>query len=309
MSTTYSHVNNSMIRLYLHGGHAMGDTLIAMCLFNSLNQPIHITTSIDSWYTTWKRIFNIGNQIQLEPVAGSTMWPNPPHPKHLESFKIFSRYDQFEYITAFGQTLPVGRRGKQSAAILINDGNYIKDDKFFDNIQGRDDPYPFIKFHTKETYNTILDLVQSAGYDPIIIDSRDISAEHKVFILNELCDFVIGYEGGVCHLAHALKIPAIILPWRSHPGEYHVTDFLHLDKRTYLIRNEKELNSWTVANLKDLVNNLHNEMGYNNQWMITDTFPDPRAFVDHFRAGSNEKFAMQLDWALQYTTNPTLGGY
>jgi hypothetical protein len=298
-----------MIQLYLHGGHTMGDTLIAMCLFNSLGQPVHITTSIDSWYATWKRIFNIGDQIQLEPVAGSGMWPNPPHPKHLESFKVFSRYDQFDHVTVFGQSLHTGRRGKKSAAILINDGNYVKDDQFFANIQDKTDPYPFIKFHTKKTYDTILNLVQSAGYDPMIIDSRDISADHKVFLLNELCDFVIGYEGGMCHLAHALKIPAIILPWRVEPGEYHVTDFLHLDKRTYFIRNAKELDSWTADYLVDLVNNLHNETGYNNQWMISNTFPDPSEFVEHFRRGSDKKFAMQLDWVLQYTTQPTLGGY
>jgi hypothetical protein len=122
-----------MIQLYLQGGHAMGDTLMSMCLFNSLNQPVHITTGIDSWYTTWKRIFNIGNQINLDPVINSVAWIDPPHPKHLESFKIFSRYDQFDYVNVFGQSLPIGRRGKKLAAVLINDGNYVKDFEFFSN--------------------------------------------------------------------------------------------------------------------------------------------------------------------------------
>ena len=298
-----------MIQLYLHGGHTMGDTLMAMCLFNSLNQPVHITTSIDSWYIAWKRIFNIGDQIQLEPVAESSMWLDPPHQPHLESFKIFSRYDQFDYVNIFGQFLPVGRRGKKFVAVFVNDGNYTKNSEFFSNIKNQYDPYPFIKFHTKETYNTILDLVQSAGYDPVIIDNRDISVEHKVFILNELCDFVIGYEGGMCHLAHALKIPAIILPRREHPGQYYIADFLHLDKRTYLVRDIKELKSWTADILKDLVNDLHNETGYNNQWMTESTFPNPAKFVDYFQAGSTESFTMQIDWALQYMDNPTLGGY
>jgi hypothetical protein len=298
-----------MIQLYLHGGHTMGDTLMAMCLFNSLNQPVHITTKVNSWYVKWKNIFNIGDQIVLDPVENCETWVRPPHLKLLESFKIFSRYDQFDHVTVFGQSLPVGRRGKKLAAVLVNDGNYAKDSEFFSNIKNHEDPYPFIKFHTKETYNAILDLVQSAGYDPVIIDNRDISVEHKVFILNELCDFVIGYEGGMCHLAHSLKIPAIILPRREYPGQYHITDFLHLDKRTYLVRDIKELKSWTADVLTDLVTDLHNETGYNNQWMTATNFPDPTEFVEHFRAGSHESFAMQIDWALQYMDNPTLGGY
>jgi hypothetical protein len=282
---------------------------MAMCLFNSINQPVHITTSVKSWYIKWKSIFNIGNQIQLDPVEKSAVWLNPPHPRHLESFKLFSRYDQFEKVTVFGQSFPIGQRGKKLVAVLVNDGNYVKDAEFFSKIQNQDDVYPFIKFHTKKTYNTILDLVQATGYDPVIIDSRDISLEHKVFMLNELCDFVIGYEGGMCHLAHALKIPAIILPWRVQPGEYHLTDFLHLDRRTYFVRNVEEIDSWSTTDLKTLVDRLYNETGYNNQWMTDESFPDPAKFLDHFRAGSSETFAMQLDWALQYTTNPTLGGY
>ena len=298
-----------MIRLYLHGGHTMGDTLMAMCLFNSLNQPVHLTTGIDSWYVKWKSIFNIGNQILLDPVEKCTTWASPPHPQHLESFKLFSRYDQFEKITVLGQSFAIGRRGKKLAAVLINDGNYVKDAEFFSNINNQDDPYPFIKFHTKKTYNEILDLVQATGYDPVIIDSRDISVEHKVFMLNELCDFVIGYEGGMCHLAHSLKIPAVILPWRVVPGETQQPDFLHLDRRTYFVRDANEILSWSTTDLKTLIDGLYNETGYNNQWMIKSTFPDPTNFVNYFKAGSADSFTMQIDWALQYMDNPTLGGY
>ena len=298
-----------MIQLYLAGGHTMGDTLMAMCLFNSLNQPVHITTGIDSWYTTWKRIFNIGNQVELDPIVNSVTWMDPPHPKHLESFKIFSRYDQFDYVNVFGQSLPVGRRGKKLAAVLVNDGNYAKDSAFFSNIKDQDDPYPFIKFHTKETYNAIVDLIQATGYDPVIIDSRDISIEHKVFVLNELCDFVIGYEGGMCHLAHSLKIPAVILPWRVVPGETQQTDFLHLDRRTYFVRDVNEISSWSVEHFKTLIDGLYNETGYNNQWMTESTFPDPAKFIDYFKTRSTESFTIQIDWALQYMDNPTLGGY
>jgi hypothetical protein len=55
----------------------------------------------------------------------------------------------------------------------------------------------------------------------------------------------------------------------------------------------------------NLVDKLHNEGG-NNQWLTTT---DPTDFINHYQAGSGEQFNQQLDWVLQYTDNPTLGGY
>jgi hypothetical protein len=289
-----------MISVYQQGGHTTGDTLMAITMFNSLNQPVHITTGINSWYNTWKAIFDIGNQITLTNVQTCPEWLAPVNPE-LESFKVFNRYDQFDHVCLFGQTFPINAKRKKGAAILVNNGEYAKDDKFFAQVASTTS-YPYTKFHTRETNDRILNLVQSAGYDPYYIDSKDITIDHKVFILNELCDFVIGYEGGMCHLAHALKIPAIILPWRVPLSNTQVTDFLHLDKKTYFIRNVKELESF---NLTDTVEMLYNDGG-NNQWLHTN---DPTEFVKHYSSGSSKKFNDQLNWVLQYTNNPTLGGY
>jgi hypothetical protein len=110
-------------------------------------------------------------------------------------------------------------------------------------------------------------------------------------------------------LAHSLKIPAVILPWRVIPGETHQTDFLHLDRRTYFVRDVDEILSWSVGHFKTLIDGLYCETGYNNQWMTESTFPNPTKFVDYFKAGSADSFTMQIDWALQYIDNPTLGGY
>jgi len=296
-----------MINLYTLGGHTMGDTLIAISLFNSLNQPVHITTSANSWYIRWKRIFDIGNQITITVDPEHPNFTNPPHPRFLESFKLFNRYRLNDHICLFDQNFTIGRRGKKSVAVMINDGKYIKNSEFFSRLEQEPiTEYPWTKFHARSTYNFIIDLVQAAGYDPVIIDSLDISVEHKTFILNELCDFVIGYEGGICHLAHALEIPAIILPRRV---EDTIHDLLHLDKKTYLIRNVTELLNWSPEYLTNLVDVLHDETGYNNVWLTAPTAPDPGPIVDRYKNASDDKFREQLPWVLQYTDNPTLGGY
>jgi hypothetical protein len=300
-------VNTYMIQLYLHGGHTLGDTLMAMCMFNSLNQPVHIVTSMNSWYITWKQIFDIKEQVTLDPVEACPTWINPPHERHLESFKIFSRYDQFDHITLDGKNFPIYSRRKKKAAILINDGSYADTDLFFSSVNNSNE-YPFVKYHKKETYDAIFSLVQSAGYEPVVIDSKQMPIEQKIFVLNEDCDFVIGYEGGLCHLAHALKIPAVILPWRVVAGEY-TTDFLHIDKRTYFIRHVEELLSFDPNNFKSLIDQLHEESGYNNIWMTDEVFPDPSRFLEHYCRDSGSSFTNQFRWAQPYTTKFALGGY
>ena len=81
-----------MIRVYQRGGHTMGDTLIAMSLFYSLNQPVHITTSSASLYPMWKDVLNIDDRITIDIDDYCDLYFDPPHPRFLESFKIYNRY-------------------------------------------------------------------------------------------------------------------------------------------------------------------------------------------------------------------------
>jgi hypothetical protein len=295
-----------MIQVYQHGGHTMGDSLIAVCMYNSLNEPVHITTGIDSWYIKWKNIFNIGDQVTLTPTAACPTWLNPPHPKFLESFKFFNRYDQFDQVTLFNHTFPIGRTDKKCVAIFINNGAFVKNDDFFNLVESnKNGEYPYSKFHTRSTYDFIIRLVQNAGYDPLIIDHKDISVEHKVFLLNELCDFAIGYEGGMMHLAHSLRIPTIMLPWRATGYD---SDFMHLDKKTYFVRDVEEIFTWTAKQLVELVDGLRTESAYNNQWLVDPICPDPGNLLKRLE-GSNDQFYAQLAWVTSHMDKITLGGF
>lgn len=290
----------------------MGDSLIAMSLFNSLNEPVHLTTADDSYYNIWKSVFCVGDQVSVTIDNNHPAYPDPPHPRFLESFKVYNRYLEPEKICLFGQTFPTGRRGKKSVAIFVNNGNDIKDSEFFNKIDTSRE-YPYLKFHPWFVYEQIIKLVQAAGYDPVIIDHKHTPIEHKIFLLNELCDFVIGYEGGMCHIAHCLRLPVIMLPRRERFAmgavRHYVTDFLHIDNRTYFVRQLDEILYWSPAELLDKVDGLYKCHGYNNQWMTQPGFPDPKAFVDHWYTNSSDQFRAQHDWVIAHMDRLSLGGY
>jgi hypothetical protein len=303
------------IEVYHFSGHTMGDTLMAMSLWSSLNEPVVLHTTLNSWYSKWKSILDIDDRITIHeyeylPVDKRT------HPNWLEGFKIFSRYVQTDHINLWGTTFKIGRPNKRCAAIFVSDGR-VKDQAFFDLLEQDDiHEYPYYKFFNKQAYQGINDLVMRAGFEPIVIDDKSISLEHKTFILNELCEFAIGYEGGMTHLAHVLKVPTIIIPWhntnRAHSNnstEYHALQesWLHLDKKTYIAKNAKEVIDWDPEHLKFLVQDLHNDNG-NNYWLKGSNFPSPDPLLE-FLSGSHQGFHDQVAWAKQHITNPTIGGF
>jgi hypothetical protein len=304
-----------MIQIYYQGGHTMGDTLMAMSLYYSLDYPVHISSRRSNWYTRWKTVLDIDARITISELDECEHWVNPPHPKFMEGFKVFSKYLPIDHIRMFDTNFPVGKRGKKCAAILVNNGDHVKDTEFFDRTQKSIDAkngldYPFNKYYNKRTFDFLVDLVHSAGYDILMVDGKDISLEQKTFMLNEYCDFVIGYEGGMCHLAHILKLPVIIIPWVNVnivEEQYTPMENIHLDRKTYFLQDREEIFSWTPEHLKNIVDRLYNDGG-NNRWLNCPGFPDPKAYLDYL-SNSGDNFKAQVNWALQNISNPTLGGF
>jgi len=288
----------------------MGDTLMAMCLLNSFNEPVHLTTNPESIYLDWKRILNIGDQITIDVQQYFVRNLEAGHPI-IECFKFFNRYITPETVNLFGTQFKTGRRGKKCVGIMINNGEHVKDAAFFDRLKDIPlDTYPYSKFYPKSTLYDIIDLVHAAGYDPVIIDNKGISMEHKIFVLNELCDFVIGYEGGMCHVAHTLGVPSIILPWRMRSttgGDIVHNEFLHLDRKTYFVRDSEKLKSWTPTQLLEIVDGLYNDQG-NNIWLNDPKFPSIEPLMKHLE-GSDDRFYSQVEWVKSHMDRVTLGGF
>lgn len=305
------------ITVYQRSGHTMGDTLTAMCLFHSLREPVHVYTSAESWYSRWKSILDISDQITITEIHARS--PELDTDFWLEGFKVYSPYIDIDHVRLFDQNFEVGRQGKPCAAILINNGDDVKDEYFWNTVAGTVKPgapveYPYNKFYSESVYNHANKLIMAAGYDPLVIDSKAISIEQKVYLLNELCEFAISYEGGMTHLAHVLKIPVIVLPWRGADQYSPETtgvgpigeSWLHLDRRSYFLNSYQELLTWNKQRLIDMVEQLHNLQG-NNYWLRHPSFPSDEPLLD-FLKGSGEKFFQQVAWSKQHVDCPILGG-
>jgi hypothetical protein len=71
-----------------------------------------------------------------------------------------------------------------------------------------------------------------------------------------MCDFVIGYEGGIAHLSHMLDTPTFILPWRINTI---LPELLHLDKKTYFCQSVNEVIGWSKFEVLEKVDQLTNK--------------------------------------------------
>jgi hypothetical protein len=102
-------------------------------------------------------------------------------------------------------------------------------------------------------------------------------------LLNELCDAVIGYEGGICHLAHILEVPSFILPWHHHITSWVAFEdwkiemqMHHLDKKTYFLNSIDELLNFSTDDFIDKIQSLKNNNGNNfilsNEVAINESF-------------------------------------
>lgn len=175
--------------------------------------------------------------------------------------KVFSPYISTDLINVFGQTYKTGCRsikfGQRKPCIALGCFSSKRNFEILTD-SGADETYnqfPKVRHYTTETNSKIFDFLLKCGYDVINLDSFQVSLEHKIFMLNELCDAVVTYEGGLAHIAHVLKIPTIILPWRNHTNNLQ-QHLLHLDSKTYFAKSIEEVLSWTRNDLYNLIDGL-----------------------------------------------------
>lgn len=142
-----------------------------------------------------------------------------------------------------------------------------------------DKEWPYVRYATLNEYAFLFKLIKLAGYEIITVDNLNISLQEKIRFMNDNVACVIGYEGGLCHLAHVLKIPCIILPWFNKddpdpgPGvlknvQKLLVHMYHMDKKTYIPENFDEMASWDADKLKKIIESLRYDHG--NNWFINN---------------------------------------
>jgi hypothetical protein len=229
-----------------------------------------VVSNSDNIVYDLKRIFNISDE-QLIIEQGAHGFPD----LETDELGTYAPYYYSDSLTLFGQSCLIKKSKKPCVALAMHHGQGLGQ-----HLESKRMPYN--KFATAEQYQNVFTWLTNMGYDVITMNQSSVNLEQKVYLLNELCEFVIGYEGGLQHLAHMLKIPCIVFPWRYndagddpvYPGMYYETHRFHADRRTWFLQDTNEVLSWGPDNLAQLLDNLHSEQG-NNILFESGTVIDP----------------------------------
>jgi hypothetical protein len=142
-------------------------------------------------------------------------------------------------------------------AFVDKDYNFIRnDDRARPVSEGNALRYdiPQRKFRSLEYYSKFFELARRCGYDVITLDAHE-KLDQKVEFLLKNCAAVIGYEGGIAHLCHMLRIPYIMLDHQqpnTNPYGVFQCDMMHQAKTVHILRDEEkflQLERWQLSNL------------------------------------------------------------
>ncbi len=266
--------------------NGVGSTLCWLSFLLHTNSPVTIQVSpsqIDQLdvVNRLKQIFDISDsKILLEVDNNLTDMTQLSRPS--DTSKLFAPYIKFNNV-------PYGKKPCIGIACANRAGHVVTRDQL-SNIDTK--WFPYNKYYPIEDNAKIFELVKRAGYDVITFDCQDFSLEQKITVMANLCDAVIGYEGGLCHFAHALGIPTIILPWQfGSQGNELITEhsmtvqLLHLDEKTFFVNHIHDILNWTPEFLINTINDLKESCGnnifLNPNYRIRMLSDLSRVYIDH----------------------------
>ena len=261
----------------------LGIIIIQLSFLLAMRRPVTaVVANADNLVYDFKRIFQIPDSI-LTIEQGADGYPD------LESDELctYAPYFFSNTITLFGQDFSTAKKKKPCVALAMHHGSGLGEDL---PLKGM----PFNKFATADEYHQIFAMLTGAGYDVIVMNHASIDVERKIFLINELCEFVVGYEGGIAQLAHVLKVPAIILPWKYndmghapvYPGILYEPHRYHVDPKTYFLNSVNELLNLSKHDLDHLVERLYNDGG-NNILFDPGVTLNPNTLEIHTASGLN----------------------
>ncbi len=218
----------------------------------------------------FKRIFQIPDS-QLTIESGTHGHPD------LETDELctYAPYFHADHVRVLGKEYSTAPKPKTCVALAMHHDGGLTDPTGHSGM-------PYNKFATADEYNHLIQHLTVLGYDVITMNQSSMMLEQKIYLLNELCDFVVGYEGGLGHLAHVLQIPYFCLPWRLNdmghpgvqPGLWLEAQRFHADRRTWFLQDTAEFLGWDKQQLADMIDRLHDQQG-NNILFQAGTTMDP----------------------------------
>ena len=244
----------------------LGDTIGMLSVFLASKKPVVLTETDPDTCNQLKKIFQISDQrLTVKKVS---QIPNPDRWMSLKS-KLFVPYFNCETIQVFDKQFKIDRSARKKRpciALAAYSDQHMADQ--LDSHHRVD--FPFNRVYSRSDWTKIYEFCMQMNYDVIYVNSPEITLEQKIYLLNELCDAVICAEGGVAHLAHLLRIPCFILPWHhwidgslESPYLVYAAHNLHIDPRTWFLKDVEELTSWTRSKFDDKIDALFHEQGNN----------------------------------------------
>jgi hypothetical protein len=251
---------------YTTSAMAVGMSISFLSMLQNSDYNFHV--EVDSEHHSLiplKKIFNIPDDrltiSVTDDMSANIFW------ELSDVGKLTSPYLSPEFVNIRSQQMLVNARDNKPCVALACYQDYTH----LQNYDATDLNWPNNRYWSVDEYGKIFQLIKNAGYEVVTLDNHAINLEDKVYWLNEYCDAVIGYEGGLCHLAHTLKIPTIILPWRPSQSFLNI-DSLHLDTRTFFVREFDEILNWSKFDLLDTLELLKNQVTNNTFYTGKVTF-------------------------------------
>ncbi len=253
----------------------------------AMSRPVTaVVENADNLVYDFKRIFQIpDSHVNIESGTHGHA--------DLETDELctYAPYFHSDNISLFGREYSTARKKKSCVVLAMHHGHGLQ-------LNGG---MPYNKFATAQEYNLVFQQLTDLGYDVITMNQSAMSLEQKIYMLNEQSDFVIGYEGGLGHLAHVLRIPYLCLPWRLNdmghpgvqPGLWLEPHRFHPDRRTWFLKDAEEFLSWDRRQLQHMIDQLYAQGG-NNVLFDSDTVMDPDTLK--IRAGNGQDLTPRIMW-------------
>jgi hypothetical protein len=271
--------------------HGLGIIITQLSFLLAMGRPVRaVVVNSDNLVYDFKRIFQIPDSV-LTIETGTHGHPD------LETDELctYAPYFRSDSIKLFGTEYSTARKKKTCVALAMHHNGGLTDSSGQYGM-------PYNKFATADDYNQIFQRLTELGYDVITMNQTSMTAEQKIYALNELCDFVIGYEGGLGHLAHVLGIPYFCLPWRLNdmgqpgiqPGLWYESHRFHPDRRTWFLESVQEFLTWSANDVKAMTDRLYNDGG-NNILFDATTSINPDTL--EIRGKNNMDLTPRVMWA------------
>ena len=251
--------NEKQTTFYLSNDIGLGSSLIMLSYLIDRNKTIpsrlvlHENKLTASMFKDFIKIFKI--TPELLPIDFLS-FDNKSFPRH-DILHFFSGYHFFDEINLFDKTFTnQAKRGKVVGLCcyphLLGSQNYKK---HYDKSN-----FIFNRSMSMDYNKLLFEKLLDCGYDVITLD-QPISIEEKSYLISQMCDFVIGYEGGMMHLAHMLKTPTIILP-RKIDNDL-TNQMLHPCDSAWLLEDENIFLEWSKEEIEQIINLCNTGQGNN----------------------------------------------